>query len=158
MLMLRAPECNHNKLIKKTKKNLFLSPLILSISQIQFYVQISSFTAFNLSRCADVFITFSSSSTSFSRPSLAGEKHVCCVGWIAPEFLSCTASISHPGWWMKRTSGSGGWKRPHIGSQRGLKNKEQCLWDEKLKESSFSPNRASKINAFQSSLCITQRY
>lgn len=133
MLMLRAPECNRSKLIKSTQKNL-LNPLVLSISQIQFYVQMSWFTMFHLSLCADVFITFSSSSTSFSRPSLAGEERVCCVGRIAPEFLSCTASISHPGWWMKRTSTSGGRKRPHIGSQRGLKNKEQCLWDEKLKK------------------------
>lgn len=131
MLMLRAPECNHNKLIKTT-----CGPLILSI-QIQFCVQISWFAAFHLCHCADVFIAFSPSATSFSRPSLASEKRVYCVGRIAPEFLSCTASVSHPGWWMRRTSSSGGWKRPHIGSQRGLKNKEQCLWDETLKRAAF---------------------
>lgn len=148
MLTLRAPGFNHSKLIKKREKDLLLSPLILSVSQIQFYVQISWFTAFNLSHCARVFIIFSSSSTSFCRPTLAGKERARCVGRIAPEFLSCTASISHPGWWMKRTSSSGGWKCPHIGSQRGLKNKEQCLWDEKQKESSVSPNRASEINVF----------
>lgn len=110
MLMLKAPECNHNELIKKDKENLFQSPLSLQITQIQCHVQINWLSCY-----ADVFISFPSLSTSFSRPSLAGEKRACCVGWLALEFLSCTASISHPGWWMRRTSGSGGWKRPHIG-------------------------------------------
>lgn len=41
MLTLRAPGFNHSKLIKKREKDLLLSPLILSVSQIQFYVQIS---------------------------------------------------------------------------------------------------------------------
>lgn len=77
---------------------------------------------FHLFHCAYVFITFPSSSTSFCEPTLTGKERVLCVGRIAAEFLSCTAmSVSHPGWWMKRTSSSGGWKCPHIGSQRGLK-------------------------------------
>lgn len=42
-----------------------------------------------------------------------------CVGRIAQEFLSCAVSISHPGWWTRRTSGSGGRKRPRIGLWRG---------------------------------------
>lgn len=103
--------------------------------------------------CNVVFqIFFSSLFASFCRPSLACEERACCVGWMAPEFLSCTESISHPGWWMMRTSSSGGWKCPHIGSQRGLKNKEQCLRDETLKAGNVWPNRASKIHSRASSV------
>lgn len=71
-----------------------------------------------LSPCADLFHTYSSSSTSSHRPSLAGEE--LCVGRMVAETLSSKASISHPGWRMKRTSSSGGWKPPHVGSCRGL--------------------------------------
>lgn len=127
------------------KNNLLLSPLILSISQIQFNVQKVDLL------CFISFIVLMYSSYSLlpppptAGPTLAGKERVRRVGWFAPEFcLSFTASISHPGWWMKRTNGSGGWKCPHIGSQSGLKNKEPYLGDEKLKESNVCKNRASK--------------
>lgn len=81
---------------------------------------------FHLFHCAYVFITFPSSSTSFCEPTLTGKERVLCVGRIAAEFLSCTAmSVSHPGWWMKRTQVGG--SALILDHREASKNKEQCL-------------------------------
>lgn len=118
----------HRNLITASWLKNLLSPLILSLSQIQFLC--TNKLIYSVS-----FISLYSSYSPLPPPPFAGplwlECVVRCVGRIALEFLSCTTSISHLGWWMRRTSSSGGWKCPHIGSQRGLENNRTIplRWD-----------------------------
>lgn len=111
-LMLTAPGFNHSKLIKSRKKNLLLNPLILSTSQIQFYVQISWFAAFHFSHCADAF------AAPLPPPPPAGRWRACALCGLRSICLAQRALVIQVGGW---TRSSGGWKCPNIGSQRGLK-------------------------------------
>lgn len=135
MLLLSTPEFNHSMLISKRETKPSLNPTHSFNITNPIYVQTSWFAVFHLSYCAVVFIVRSSSSTSFCRPTSVGKESVCCVGKHRSRvFQSFAASISHPGWWMKRTSGAGGWKCPHIGSQRPQKQRTMPLRWEAEKE------------------------
>lgn len=80
----------------------------------------------------------SSSSSSFCGPTLVGKERVRCVGRFAPEFFSFSqwALVIQVGGWREQVAQVGG--SALILDHRGLKNKEQCLWDEKLKKSKQS--------------------